>query len=540
MPERLVIRNTQSPGDYVVLTAAIRDLARAHPGRYEVMMDIPQPAIFQGSPYIKGFPKTPGIRQVVAKYPMIHKSNQLKWHFMWGFIDYLNTELRSNITLTEFKPDLHLTDVEKREPFAAIKKPYWVFVSGGKKDYTAKWWDPTWWQEVVMRLQGKTQIVQVGGGSHVHPKVNGVIDLVNKTSFRDLMRLIYHSEGVMCIVTCLMHIAAAFNKPCVVVAGGREPWWWEGYTQENRLINMRKGIPDWVPPSNDPFIPHQYLHTIGELDCCKTGGCWKSKIESGGNSCTRPVAQHGRKIPQCLQMITPDRVMQAIDWYYAQGILSWDANIKLILPPVITALPPPLPEEIAQDRPPTTADATVCVYRNAAADSADPEWDAFKHAISGSLPAGAPVRLFEDQGSRNIHLIQALYEAGSKWLVWVDYDARPELPSNWLDHVLKRVESSFPMAGGLVCWRPVAPAELTGILPEGQKNLSLEAVPTNPSRFKAYYFKPGLFIVPVQAIKDSGVLSRGVSGEWTDISLVEGLLRTGTQLIDIGDIIGYV
>lgn len=344
MAERIVIRNTQSPGDYIVLTGALRDIYRMYPDRFDLYADTPQPAVFRGSPYAKPMRAPGGTRTVVAKYPMIHQSNQGRLHFLWGFLEHLNTQLATGAVLTELRPDLYLTPEEKARP-VIDKKPYWVFASGGKRDYTAKWWDPWCWQRVADMLQGRFTMVQVGGGSHVHPPIKGVHDLVNKTSFRQLMQLIYHSEGVICVVTCLMHIAAAFNKPCVVISGGREPWWWEAYTQENRLVNIRKGMPSWNLPANDNYVSHQFLHTIGQLDCCKTGGCWKSRIEPFKSSCLMPVTQNGVRIPRCLQMITPEQVVQAVDRYYADGILSKDSAGRVVLPPVAPLLAQPVNTE---------------------------------------------------------------------------------------------------------------------------------------------------------------------------------------------------
>jgi hypothetical protein len=58
-----------------------------------------------------------------------------------------------------------------------------------------------------------------------------------------------------------MHLAAAVetrpiahpSRPCIVVAGGRESPNWEAYPT------------------------HQFLHTVGVLPCCATGGCWRSR-----------------------------------------------------------------------------------------------------------------------------------------------------------------------------------------------------------------------------------------------------------------------
>ena len=323
MAEKLIIYNRQSPGDYVVMTAAVRDLMRCYPGKYQVRMDVMQPAVAQANPYLSEFFHDKTVRTVRGRYDTgpysIHKSFDNKNHFLLGYIGALNEELRLNIKLTEFRPALYLTEEEKKKRI--IDEPYWVFASGGKRDFTAKWWDVGSWQKVADLTKGKYKLVQVGGSSHVHPIISGTTDLVNMTPFRDLMRLIYHSQGVVCIVTCLMHIAAAFNKPCVVVAGGREPDWWEAYTAENRLRNMRIGDPTWNPPANDDFIPHRYLHTMGQLDCCKNKGCWVNHPLEGDRHCRYPIERNKQTIPKCLSMITPEMVVENMDWYKSQGII---------------------------------------------------------------------------------------------------------------------------------------------------------------------------------------------------------------------------
>jgi hypothetical protein len=348
MPEQILIENKQSPGDYLVLTAALRDICLAYPNKFQFGIRVFERSIYQYNPYVdlqlhRG-------RVVAAKYPMVHKSNSLRLHFMWGFLDYLNQQLGTKAVLTDFRPFMRLHETEVVEPPCGVKKPYWVFASGGKKDYTAKIWDPVCWDKVVTELAKQVPVVQVGGGSHMHTPIPNTINLVGKTSFRELIRLIYHSEGVMCVVTCLMHIAAALNKPCVVVAGGREPYWWEAYTEESRLVSMRHGKPDWKPPINDDFIPHKFLHTIstapGSLDtlnCCFNKGCWKSRIgvkkpSDRHSVCTQQVTQNGVVIPACLQKITPEHVLAGVQWYYDKGIIS-----RKTPPTLIVTIPEELP-----------------------------------------------------------------------------------------------------------------------------------------------------------------------------------------------------
>jgi ADP-heptose:LPS heptosyltransferase len=225
--EKLVIIHTLSPGDYVVLSAAVRDIGICYPEKYQIMVSTPLNCIFENNPNLKEFEIDKKTRIVEAKYSegpyCVNNSNKQQVHFLWGFLGSLNETLGIKAHLTDFKPDLHLSNVEKDKPL--IAPPYWLFSSGGKTDFTTKWWDPQCYQEVVNEMSKWVKMVQVGHKSHVHPNINNTQNLVGKTSLRDLMRLIYHAEGVICPITCIMHIAAAFNKPCVVVAGGREHWW---------------------------------------------------------------------------------------------------------------------------------------------------------------------------------------------------------------------------------------------------------------------------------------------------------------------------
>lgn len=316
-PERIILKNTQSPGDLIVLTAAIRDISLAYPGRFEFMINTSAPQVFAHNPYLKHFPRG-GVREIKANYPLIHKCNQERRHFIWGFLEDLNNQLDVKAPLTDLKPDLHLSEQEK-EPFKDIPRPYWVMVSGGKLDFTAKWWHPKYWQKVVDNISKDRAVVQVGSTNHQHPRLKNVVDMVGKTTMRDLFRLIYHAEGVMCIVTCLGHIAAAFNKSCVWVAGGREPWWWEAYTAETRAINIRHSNPTWKDPE-DGYISQKYLHTMGRLACCQNKGCWKSHIgKHRGSLCTSQVMVEKITLPRCMQMITPDCVIDAVRGY-------WDVN----------------------------------------------------------------------------------------------------------------------------------------------------------------------------------------------------------------------
>ncbi len=138
-------------------------------------------------------------------------------------------------------------------------RDYWIVCSGGKKDFTNKLWPG--YQEVVERLRGKVHFIQVGTDQ---PQLRGAVSWVGKTSLRTLFHLVRHCRGVLCGVSLLMHVAAALEKPAVVIAGGREPVAWNAYPKQH------------------------YVHTVGSLPCTDVqgtaGACWRSRTVPLGDS----------------------------------------------------------------------------------------------------------------------------------------------------------------------------------------------------------------------------------------------------------------
>ena len=64
------------------------------------------------------------------------------------------------------------------------------------------------------------------------------------------------------------------------------------------------------------------------LDCCKKGGCWKSRVEPRNDGskqdsslCSLPVIPEGGEspIPKCMDMITADDVVRSIRKYIEGG-----------------------------------------------------------------------------------------------------------------------------------------------------------------------------------------------------------------------------
>lgn len=312
--KKLILRCQLALGDVVLLTAAVRDLHCLHPRLFQTDVRTPFPEVWTHNPLL--VPLHEYEREVAVAdcgLPLIQQSNEAACHALHGFMDFLNDYLGTRLRPTAFRGDIHLSRAETAAPSPAAEAvgreiPFWVIASGGKLDATTKWWAPSRYQEVVDHYAGRIQFVQVGHAAHHHPKLRGVIDLRGRLSLRDLIRLIHHSQGVLCGVTSLMHLAAALpappgrpaNRPCVVVAGGRESPHWEAYPG------------------------HQFIHTVGLLPCCATGGCWKSRTVPLGDGDERDARQHlcvdaRHGLPRCLDLITSAEVIRRIDLYLAGG-----------------------------------------------------------------------------------------------------------------------------------------------------------------------------------------------------------------------------
>ncbi len=155
MPEPLILRNFQSAGDIVMLTAAVRDLHRCYPDRFVTDVRTSCSDLWLGNPWLRPLgDQEPGVRVIDCHYPIIHRSNNAPYHFLFGFIEYLNDVLGLRIQPTEYRGDVHLTQ-EERDWFSRVQeergraRPFWLFASGGKWDYTIKWWDAARYQAVV-------------------------------------------------------------------------------------------------------------------------------------------------------------------------------------------------------------------------------------------------------------------------------------------------------------------------------------------------------------------------------------------------------
>ena len=139
-------------------------------------------------------------------------------------------------------------------------------------------------------------------------RLEGVIDLRGKTSVRQLVRLVHHAQGVLCPVTGLMHLAAAVptrgdrppNRPCVVIAGGREPVHWEAYRISSSFIPLAPSLAAWMAA-----VVKDRTFRLRDGD----------KRDNQPNLCVEVA----KDLPRCMDMISAGEVIRRIELYFQGG-----------------------------------------------------------------------------------------------------------------------------------------------------------------------------------------------------------------------------
>ena len=298
---KLILEARLCPGDEMARTAAVESLHLQYPDEFETDIRTNHPAIWENNPRVTAVADGDG-QLIAMEYPAIHTSNQRAESFLNGYVRDLGRKLDRPLELRTNRPHVYLSDDEEtwvsqieQHHTDGKRVPFWIVNAGVKSDFTNKQWPPESYQRVVDATIGRIQWVQVGNGGR-HPKLNGVIDLIGQTDTRQLLRLCFHACGGLGPVTFLQHVMAAFRKPYLCLNGGREPVNWVSY-------------------------PHQHtFHTIGQLECCRDGGCWKSRtVKLGDNDdkdnslCEFPILGGVEAFPKCMGLISPESVISTLE-----------------------------------------------------------------------------------------------------------------------------------------------------------------------------------------------------------------------------------
>lgn len=295
LPLSLSFHNHQAIGDILTMTCAIRDFKTQFPDT-QITVDTTFKDIWKNNPYIQHELRTDTNIVRIGTGAATRKSNDTDLHMCNAYRTCIEGLLNVKIDQGPIRPDLWLTKNEyEQKPL--IDGPYWIIVYGGAPHWPVKQYHR--WQEVIDILKDKITFVQVGVKDQ-YPILNNVIDYTGKTdNFRDLINVFLHSQGSVGLVSMHMHMSAAFQNPCVVVAGAREAPW---FTQ---------------------YYGHQYIQTTGTLNeiarCHQEKSCWACKLEGCKNQINN--------IPKCTTIIEPEEIANAIEKYYKGGRLEYNKKI---------------------------------------------------------------------------------------------------------------------------------------------------------------------------------------------------------------------
>ena len=286
---KLIIEHGLDIGDCAKMTIAIRDLHLSHPGEYLTDVRTRWPDLFLNNPYIAEIADGDG-KKIAIGYPLIQNSCGMS--FSDGFRLDLANQLKIDIPFTTANADLHLSLEEKKrnivnEKFGYPGK-YWIVNAGYKQDAILKYYP--FYQETIEILKNDIQFVQIGSNADVHPELTDVFSLVGETNLRELIQVIYRAEGTLGPLSAQFIIASAFNKPSVIIAGGKENPRWQ-------LLDYQR-----------------YLSVCGCLPCCPGSGCWTAKY----SDCKSRVGN----VPRCFALISPEEVARNVMLYYKGGVLS--------------------------------------------------------------------------------------------------------------------------------------------------------------------------------------------------------------------------
>lgn len=341
----IIFHNRQRIGDMLVFTCGVRDFAKAYPN-IKVNVISTCGHIWDHAPYIdrsiKPFYKNgvtletckpedfyKGNTNVIKIGPgkLTNSSNRLDWHFSNAFRVSMEEHLGIHIPQGESSPDIWMTEDEYNAP-RITERPYWIIVTGGEKGWGCKMYPHVRWQEVIDQ-NPDILFYQLGAKGDQHERLKGqnVVDHIGKTEdrntgIRDLFKLFLNAEGSIGLVSFHMHLSGGLKKPCVVVAGAREP------------VHFTR------------YPGHQYIATDGTLPCA-TKACWHCDIKA----CTNPVIINNEIVPKCVDMIKSEDVTRYLRRYYEGGRLnltkpSEKPKVNLVKTPRLVTVPTPVPSSI--------------------------------------------------------------------------------------------------------------------------------------------------------------------------------------------------
>lgn len=365
LPRRIVFHNRQAIGDILMFTCAVRDFKATFPNvevqvrstamhvwdynpniNRDTWAEVIDPMVFNTGKDKPNAEEMTRLHQAAMKVAiekdipvsiyigpgkLTNASNRKDLHFANAYRISMETALGVRISQGPIRPDIYMGATEYSVP-PIIEPPYWLITAGEKGDWTCKTFAFKKWQEVVEKLP-QIKFVQLGSTGHKHPELKGdnVVNFIGQTQDRNhgirmLFNLFNHCEGSMGLVSFQMHLAAAFNKPCIVIAGAREPVHFTRYPGQGGYLAVDGCLPCTIDGKGSPRA------------------CWYCKIDR----CPDKRTYGQQEIPICADLFTSDDVVRAVLRYYEGGRLSLDEPIgpsklvSIIKDPVVVKIKDPV------------------------------------------------------------------------------------------------------------------------------------------------------------------------------------------------------
>jgi len=280
------------PGDCWCLTRIVRDFAEQFPE--DVLAPVvPCPEIFSGNPFYRvpdrdavelnfTFPGAVGKNRDGGNADKIDS-------MVKAMFEFVRRETGRPLEMRCSAPEFYPSPDEKRYSPVPTGRPVCVLNAGWKSDTPAKFWGRVNFESVVHVLSDRILFVQVGAarsGIDFHRPVPGALDLLGRTTLRELAQLVYHADFVLTGISQLHHLAGiACYKPrhCVTIAGGREPENWAN-------CHARPGV-TWHWMAGKAVSGH----------CFTPDASWHDSPGCRRHDCADPV---------CMKSIRPGEIIQ--------------------------------------------------------------------------------------------------------------------------------------------------------------------------------------------------------------------------------------
>ena len=276
-------------GDNVLASAVIKNIIAT--GMFEINVDPRgKQALWQNCPYLN--------REITRANcdNVFRMRDRDRWradcrHLIDGCTAEFAGYIGEDVPVVCRKPEIWMQLPEDR----LVESPYIVINTGWQNSAETKRWSQTYWQQLVDLFPDRC-FVQVGETRNHAVPLRNTCSLIDRTDLPRLAQVVRDAACVISPPSAVIHFAEAYDTPSITLAGGREPAGLTAY------------------PGRD------VLSVIGQLSCCRRGGCHNSHF-AADRICNRPVRIDGDTLPtcQCMTMITPEMVAGKLKQILSKG-----------------------------------------------------------------------------------------------------------------------------------------------------------------------------------------------------------------------------